>query len=455
MSDFISLYTAFSGLVAAQAGIDTASHNVANASTVGYTRQRVDLASRLPYHQRFGVVGLGVDVADISRTRIAGLDTQARTSIAAQSRLDVLANLLSGAEAIMGEPDQGVSAGLSELWVAFDELTLDPPGPAARRHVISALEDLASTIRGVADKWTIDSKSASNLLSDYVDKTNTMLNEVAELNRLILTQNTGDGTPNDLLDRRDVLLDDLASIAGVTVTTMENGAARVSLDGLGLVSDIVASPLSYDSATHQITHSTGVAVTVGGELAGFQSYLQTELPAYQAELNAFVADLADALNAQHSAGYTPSGAAGGALLTYTAGSEAMSIAVAVTDHTEIAAAGGGPPVAEYDGLNADALAALRNVLAAGGGTTTLDDSIRVLVSHVGEMTAAAASGARSQAALTAAAENSRMQAHGVSIDEEMVNLITYQRAYEAAARVMTAVDESLDTLINRTGIVGR
>jgi flagellar hook-associated protein 1 FlgK len=257
------------------------------------------------------------------------------------------------------------------------------------------------------------------------------------------------------LDQRDMLLDDLANIAGVTVTTMDNGAARVSLDGLSLVSDVTVSPLSYDPATHEVRHSAGAVVSVGGELAGFQSYLNAELPAFQTALNTFVRDLADGLNAQHALGFTPAGGAGGALLSYTPGDEAASLAVAVSDHSEIAAAGSGSPVAEYDGINAEALAALRSALVADGGTNSLDDSIRSLVSYVGEMTAASSSGARSQAAMTAAAENGRMQAHAVSIDEEMVNLITYQRAYEAAARVMTAVDESLDTLINRTGVVGR
>ena len=89
------------------------------------------------------------------------------------------------------------------------------------------------------------------------------------------------------------------------------------------------------------------------------------------------------------------------------------------------------------------------------GETGRHDAIRSVVSLVGEKTAAAASGARSQAALTTAAENARLQIHGVSIDEEMVNLVTYQRAYEAAARVMTTVDQNLDTLINHTGVVGR
>ena len=449
------LHIASTALRAQQEAINVVAHNVANASTIGYTRQRVDQVSRLPYHQRFGVVGQGVDIAGITRARVAGLDAQVRMSASAQGRLDVLADLLAGTEAVMGEPDAGVTASMANLWTAFDELMLDPPNSSARLHVISSLGDLATTIVGVAEKWDIEAKSASGLMASYVDETNSMLNEVAELNRLILSASNWDGPPNDLLDQRDILLDDLANIAGVTVTTMENGAARVSLDGMSLVSDVMVSPLSYDDATHEVIHSSGAAIAVGGELAGFQSYMNTELPAFKTALNSFVRDLADALNTQHATGYTVAGAAGGALLGYVAGSEADSLVVSVSDPSEIAAAGSGPPVAEYDGINAESLAALRSALVADGGTISLDDSIRSLVSYVGELTAAAATGANSQAAMTAAAENSRMQSHGVSIDEEMVNLITYQRAYEAAARVMTAVDESLDTLINRTGIVGR
>jgi len=454
MSDFISLYTAFSGLTAAQAAMDTASHNVANASTVGYTRQRIDLVSRTPYYRRYGIVGQGVDIAGITRARVTGLDAQVRISASTQGRLDVLADLLAGTEAVLGEPNAGITATMNGLWTALDELALDPPNASTRQGVISSLNNLATTIGGVADKWKIEESSASGSLSVYVDKTNAMLRQVADLNRQILDARALPGEPNDLLDQRDLLIDELANIAGVSVAITDNGAARISLNGLSLVSDTVVSPLSYDATTYEINHSSGAVVNVGGELAGFQSYLKTELPRFVDSLNTFARELADALNTQHAAGFTPDGSPGGDLLTYAVGDEAASLAVAVTGHTQIATAGSGAPVASYDGVNAEALSNLRWSMAADGGTTTLDDAIRNLISTVGEMTAAADSGAASQAALTTAAENARLQAHGVSIDEEMVSLITYQRAYEAAARVMTAIDQNLDTLINRTGIVG-
>jgi flagellar hook-associated protein 1 FlgK len=281
MSDSVSQYAAFSGLTAAQAGINTASHNVANPSTVGYTRQHVGLSSRIPYHQRFVVVGQGVDVASISRARVAGLDTQVRTSASAHGRLGVLSDLLAGTESVMGEPNTGITNSMSGLWSAFEELTLDPPNPSARRHVISSLGSLATGINGVAEKWELEGKSASNSLSAYVDETNTLLRGVADLNLKILNAGAMAGTQNDLLDQRDVLIDELANIAGVTASTMENGAVRVSLDGLLLVPHAMVTPLSYDPATNEILHSSGTTVAPGGEHAGFQRYLQTELPAFQ------------------------------------------------------------------------------------------------------------------------------------------------------------------------------
>jgi flagellar hook-associated protein 1 FlgK len=456
MSDFVSLYTAFSGLQAAQAGMDTASHNVANAGTDGYSRQRVGLASRLPHHAPFGQVGSGVNISDISRVRNSILDARVRSSIGGQGHLDTLAGLLGGLEAATSEPDHGITAALGGLWSSFEELALDPPDAAARTGVLSHLDTVARQVRSIAAAWSGMESNAVADIEATVDETNRLVAEVARLNQAISGSSAATGSPNDLMDQRDLVLDQLSRIAGVTVSVTDGGHARVSLNGLSLVHDFSVSTLSFDTATNQILHSSGSVVRPGGELAGHHSFLNVELPKYRAGLEQFATDLADALNAQHAAGFTQTGAAGGALMSYIPGDAARSLALAITDPAELAVATtAGPPVPDFDGTNAEALAGVRHVLAAGAGTITLDESMRALVTELGAATASAASGAAAQGSQAAASESARTQVHGVSVDEEMVNLLTYQRAYEAAARVMTAVDEALDTLINRTGLVGR
>jgi flagellar hook-associated protein 1 FlgK len=456
MSDFISLYTAFSGLQAAQAGMDTASHNVANAGTEGYTRQRVGLASRLPHTQSFGQIGSGVNITDISRIRDRMLDARVRASIGGQGHFQTLGTRLGGLEATTGEPDHGITGSLSSLWSSFEELALDPPSAAARAGVLGELDALARQVRGVADSWDRETAAAQSEIGAKVDETNRLVAEVARLNQAILSSSGSAGTPNDLLDQRDAVLDDLSRIAGVTTSITDSGAARVSLNGLSLVHDASVSTISLNTATYEITHSSGATVRAGGELGGLHSFITAEAPNFRSSLDDFAADLANALNAQHAAGYTTSGAAGGMLLSFTPGDAARSLAIATTNPADLAVAGDpGPPVAAFDGANAEALGALRHNLAAAGGTMTLDGSIRALVTELGAATSAAQAAASAQAGQAQSAEAARTQVHGVSVDEEMVNLLTYQRAYEAAARVMTAVDQALDTLINRTGLVGR
>ena len=133
---FISLYTAYSGLFASQVGMDTSSHNVANASTDGYSRQSVDLAARRPYQSALGLVGNGVDVNDIRRARDEFLDDRVRSSSAGLSNLTTLGGYLESLESVMGEPDAGMTDALSDIWSSFEELALDPTSNAARLNIV-------------------------------------------------------------------------------------------------------------------------------------------------------------------------------------------------------------------------------------------------------------------------------------------------------------------------------
>jgi len=454
MSGFVSLRSALSGLYAAQAGLDTASHNVANAGNPAYTRQRVHTVSRAAAATPYGSAGTGVDVVAITRTRNAFLDGRLRSSLAGEGRLETLVGLLDGVEAALAEPNAGVTAALSNLWAAFEDLALDPTDPSARLAVLASLDSVASRFRTIAGAWDASATYAATQMSSSIAEVNGLLDEVARLNTQIGSISSG-GPPNDLLDARDRALDRLATLAGVTVTITADGAARVSLDGLALVHDARTSHLSFDPSTGDVSHASGATVRPGGAIGGAHDFLTNELPELRTRLEALVTEFATALNTQHAAGFTSAGAAGGALFTFTPGAAAATLALTVTNPADIAAAASGPPVADYDAGNAQALAGLRNALAAGGGSQTLEGATRAVVTWVGQTLATVDTALASQLTVTAAAQHARNQAHGVGIDEEMVDLITFQRAYEAAARVMTTVDQALDTLINRTGVVGR
>jgi flagellar hook-associated protein 1 FlgK len=358
MSDFLGLYTAFTGLQAARAGLDTTSHNIANAGTTGFTRQRVDLASRLPAELAFGTVGTGVSIEDISRARRELLDVSYRASVAGESQFTTLAGLLGNAEAALGEPDHGITAAVGSLWGSFEALALDPPDQAARAGVVTQLQALTDRIRSVATAWETAGATTLEELHAAVAETNRLLADVAELNRSILNTQSSPGRANDLLDQRDLRSIGCRSLAGVTASVTESGTARVSIGGLGLVHDIAVSVLSVDPGIGAVTHSSGAAVTAGGRIAGYQTFLTSELPAHRQALDELATELADALNAQHAAGYTPSGAPGGALLAYSPGSAALTLTVAIGSGADVAAAGSaGPPVAPFDGTSVEALAA--------------------------------------------------------------------------------------------------
>src|SRR3712207_4436127 len=165
MSNFFSLNTALTGLRAAQVGLETSTHNISNANTKGYTRQRVEQASRTPYQSAIGLVGTGVDVSGITRSRDAFLDARARASTAQFGFYDGLASLLQRSEAISGEPENGVTTQANEVWAAFEDLALDPSDAASRRQVIAALDALTSRVRSISGQWDVLGADTTTRLS--------------------------------------------------------------------------------------------------------------------------------------------------------------------------------------------------------------------------------------------------------------------------------------------------
>lgn len=448
--DFSALHVALSGVRSARTGLDTMSHNVANASTPGYTRQRVLLRSSHSRDVGGHSIGTGVTVGDIGRVRDHLADIRVRSAAASVGFSSARAELLSHTEVLFGEPDQGISTAMADLWAAFDELALAPADPGARATTLGALEETASTFRMIDSSLTELGDIATSSLQQAVADVNGMLQEVADLNDAIV----GSAVPDaGLLDQRDVLLDELSQTIGAKAIQQDDGSVRVTVNGMSLVSEVQVSPLSINSSGE--IERGGIVLTPNGEVGGIQAFLSDDVVAAQTMLNTIAEDFATALNTVHAAGFTEAGP-GGALFTFTPGDAASTLEVAISSIDEIAASGStGSPFPVNDATNADALAAVRDALVADGGTASLATSVRELVTDLGQRTAAANSSADSASELFTAASDDRESQHGVSIDEEMISLMEYQRMFEAASRVITAVDQALDVLVNRTGIVGR
>jgi flagellar hook-associated protein 1 FlgK len=451
--EFVSLQTALSGLRAAQAQMNTIGQNMANVNTPGYTRQLVDLTEALPYQSPSGWLGTGVDVSGITRARDAFLDARVRSTSDTQAGLQARADLLQSTETVMGEPSQGISGPLAAVWSAFENAASSPADTGARTAALGALDNLATRVRQVAAGWSQIRGDVQQSLSVAVGDVNSKLGQLATLNGAIAASTSG--SPNDLLDQRDVLLDTLATEAGATSVLSPDGTARVVIGGLSVVNGISATPLTLQ-AGGTLADPSGTTAVAGGTIGGYQTFLSTDLPAYQAQLDGFATDLANALNAAHANGFTPAGQPGGPLLTYNPSAAAATLSAAITDPSKLAlSSAAGPPFPTYNGVNAQALADLRTASVASGGTLSLGGALQSLVTGLAATTSNVVGTAQSQSSLLQSMQSAREASQGVSIDEEMANMMEAQRAYQAAARVMTAVDQNLDTLVNHTGIVGR
>lgn len=455
---FQGLQIALTGIRAGQVGLDTASNNVANANTPGYTRQRVDLASRAPWESVSGKIGQGVDVTAISRMREGFLDSRARVTGATAGYATARADLLDQTESLLGEPDAGIQQSMINMFDAFDELALDPSNIALRDNVIASFDALAVRIRGVATTWSQLGDDARTRMDSALVETNQMLSRVEDLNRDIAA--AGSNPSNTALDERDLLLDRLSTSLGVTTETRSNGMVDVILDGERLVQTAVTpvQTLSYNPGAGGVITDTLTPVAAGGEVGGVHAFLSADLPAVRGQLDQLALDTRDAVNAANAAGSAPD--PGG--VSWTDGGPPLLVASSAADF-DLAPGVGGADVATaelnnhalHDATNVLRFGALRDQNPPGLGAPPLDERLRGVVVGLGNVTADAVARSNTQQSLHANAIAARQSGHGVNLDEEMVSLVQHQRALEAVTRAMTAIDESLNTLINRTGIVGR
>ena len=446
ISTFFGLQQSLRGLLAHQRAMDVTGHNITNANTAGFSRQEAVMAAATPYEVEAGLLvdgggamlGGGVDIQAFRRIRDGFLDLQYRAQSLKLGEYEGTSSAMAQVEDGLSEPsDSGISAQLDQFWSGWSSVANAPENLATRQSLVEQAKTVASSI---ADLNTRITTVKTQVTSEYASITGSSgdvkakADEIAKLNAAIKFAVADGDQPNDLLDRRDVLLDDLSSLAQVSVTDLGNGAIKVNFGD-------ATNPLVDDGTVSWPQTLTAPGGKLGALLQMSAAATATPpgtLESYRTDLNSFAKKLADSVNALHNPGGT-----GTDFFTYgAAGTEAASLAVNVT------AAGVRYATGTASGANdiAVAIAKLR------GGTA--DQGYQALVARIGSDVRNTQRLQDNAQVLTSAIEDRRQSTSGVSMDEEMTNLVRFQRGYQASARAMNTVDEMLDQLINRTGRVG-
>jgi flagellar hook-associated protein 1 FlgK len=482
ISTFNGLNIALRGLLAQQQALDTTTHNIANVNTEGYTRQEAVLEAEQPlanvsvWGMQFpGQIGQGVTVASYRRIRDVFNDSQLRNATSQQSSLDVQYRELHGITLAMPEPsDTGLQALVQKFFSAWHDVANSPESIAARQALAQSAQSLTTAINAAASSMANARTNDNSELDSGVSDVNTITAQIATLNQQIgdtvlagaqLDPTTGavvkpGQSPNDLLDKRDRLLDDLAKHINVTsVTYDDQQRATVVVAGIAVVTPgSGATPITRA----QVDTAFSSGALTGGSLHGLETAYSGMLDeanptSYASQLNTLAQSLHDSVNVQHALGLDLAGQAGAQFFDMSsptgppgAASRLIVASAILANPSTIAAAAAGEGPGSSG--NANAIIALQKAVTTGA--TTFSDFYNGMQSSLGTATAGANASLGSQAIIVNGLTDRRTQSSGVSLDEEMSNMIRFQHAYSAAARVLSAMDDNLSKLINSTGRVG-
>ena len=567
----IGLDTAVKALRAHQLAVDVASHNIANAQTPGFSRQRVllrpiglDGSDHYSRDNLLGRAGYGVDAKDVNRVRDMFMDFQARQALSSKGQYATFTTPLQNAEVVFNDPsDDGISALLAKFWSSWHDVVNDPESSAARTALVHATTTFAVRVQGAHAELSSQRKNLNQQVSALGTEINAIASEIGTLNLQVKQVELNGDMANDLRDRRDLLMDRLSEIADVQYSEAETGEVTVYLGNHELVFGTTARTIlsvqdpSDPNLVNLVFQMDNAAVnTTSGKLRGVLDARDEALPELIAKLDSFANGVMNGVNSIHRQGYGLDGSTGLNFFTGTGASNiALNAAIAGSPQSIATAAAAGAPGDASIGLAIANLELSPNMVAgslgtnlgvgeavsagntvtgisiagslqpgpytiiAGAapntlelqyngntiGTATLSDPAGPGAFDIAfmngtntvatiSMNAAAAYTAANQITDLTAAGNSSLQVevsastfygnmvsvlgadvnraqglqqsselllnhvdllrqsvHGVSIDEEVTNLNAAQHAYNAAARIITVIDDMLDTLINRTG----
>lgn len=465
MSTFSGLNSALSALYAQRRALDITGQNIANVNTEGYSRQRVELSpvENVTEPARYSLstgVGDGVRITGVTRLHNEFMTNRTRAEHGLNEYLQAQRTVYANVEQALGEPsDSGLQAQMSEYWSAWSDVANRPGDISARTALLSRAATVAGTMRTTRTNLGDLYSATREQLSADVNVVNQTTTSIADLNARIALAKVAEMPTNELSDKRDQLVLKLSEMTGAVARPKEDGSTDVLLAGAVIVQgDTVRQLVTSGSSSvdgrvaspAQVKFADGtVAAITGGRIASRLEALTSTIPDAVAGLDAVAGTLISTVNTQHAKGWditivppagsppVPTPQQGGAFFS---GTDARTIGVAITDPTKVAASS--TATNPFQGDNAADMAVIAK------DPVGADTQYRNFVVDVGVKAQTINRRADAQQVIADDVSSAEQAESGVSLDEEMTNMLQFQRAYEAAAKVISVVDTTLDSLIN-------
>lgn len=439
-----------------QAALETSGHNVSNVNTPGYSRQRVLFQTNDPmayYARGWQSIGQGMQISSIGRIRDGFLDRNLTSSNGNLGKFSTAATGLKQVEGVFNEPsDSGVIAAMGQFFDAWSGLGSNPGDPGAKLQARNAGQTLADRIRIAwqdLDRTQVDAKV-------QIDTTITQINDLStkidRLNTAIKASAVSGHPASDLMDERDAAVQQMGNLVNVQTETFTDGTLAVYAAGFTLVDSAGTMPFpsSYDVSTGTVTNGTITNVVRGGKLAGL--FIQSaEVTNQKSRLDGLANNLRTTINGIHMTGVNEAGTANVKFFNDVAvppQSGAVDFDLDIPIKTDIANLMSGTSGNPGDGGLALSLAAVRDSNIAGLGAKSFDTYLHETIDVLASTTAYYVQAGDTELSVNEQIKNQIQAVSGVSLDDEMADLVKFQRSYQAAAKTITVFDQVTQDLIN-------
>ncbi|MGE4284118.1 MAG: flagellar hook-associated protein FlgK [Clostridia bacterium] len=506
-STFSSYQIARTGMYVSERGLYTTGHNISNVNTAGYSRQQTIIAETAPSSIGRFLVGIGADVQQTRQVRSQFLDNTYRQQSELFGYAEARSSVVEEIETILPEPSNtSLSSVIDKFFKSWEELSKDPGSLTVRASVRQRSIEFVDMVNHIGDQLNRLQNDTNMEIKNTIGDINSTAKQIAELNQKIMKVEGSGDQANDFRDERNLLLDDLSQMINIDISEKANGTVDVAIGGIYLVNGLKTNAIKADYNSNQSIFYTAkwenndafVQVRGGrlkgliearGDVDGYKGSVgngspvegtdvntDAALPGYKFNpsteniiselrngINIMVNLMTRKVNELHSGGVGLDGSSGVELFTKIDESlplEMSNIQVNPLFNDDnglnkIAASATG--AGKNDNQVAQEIADLRSLkfFQDGNVTVDIDTYYSGIVSWVGAVGQEAGGLSDNQYTLLVQLQNNRDSLSGVSLDEEMTNMMKYQHAYNASARVINIVDEMIDQIVNRMGIVGR